>query len=53
MFRYANAELPTWMRLGGEERVRAEGLDGIGFKPADNSYVLQRLRLNLDVTPSS
>jgi Alginate export len=50
---YANSELPAWLRLGGEERVRLEGLDGVGFKPAGNTYLLQRLRLNLDVTPLS
>lgn len=50
---YANSELPAWLRLGGEERVRLEGLGGVGFKPADNTYLLQRLRLNLDVTPLS
>lgn len=50
---YANSELPAWLRLGGEERVRLEGLDGVAFKPAGNTYLLQRLRLNLDVTPIS
>jgi hypothetical protein len=48
---YANSELPAWLRLGGEERVRLEALDGVGFLPADNTYLLHRLRLNLDVTP--
>ena len=50
---YANSGLPAWLRLGGEERVRLEGLDGVAFKPAGNTYLLQRLRLNLDVTPIS
>ena len=51
--RRANSELPRWLRLGGEERVRLEELGGVGFKPAGNTYLLQRLRLNLDVTPRS
>ena len=50
---YVNNELPTWLRLGGEERVRMEDLDGIAFNPAGNRYLLQRLRLNLDVAPIS
>jgi len=48
---YVNSELPTWLRLGGEERVRLEDLGGVGFKPAGNAYLLERLRLNLDVVP--
>jgi hypothetical protein len=50
---YVNSELPTWLRLGGEERVRLEELGGVGFKPTGNAYLLQRLRLNLDVTALS
>ncbi|HYL73640.1 MAG TPA: alginate export family protein [Bryobacteraceae bacterium] len=50
---YANSELPHWLRLGGEERVRLESLDGLGFNPAGNTYLLHRLRLNLDVTARS
>jgi hypothetical protein len=48
---YANSELPAWLHLGGEERIRFEDLDGVGYKPAGNTYLLHRLRLNLDVTP--
>jgi hypothetical protein len=48
---YANSKLPDWLRLGGEERVRLEDLGGVGFKPAGNTYLLQRLRLNLDIVP--
>jgi hypothetical protein len=48
---YANAELPGWLRVSGEDRVRFEGLSGVGFKPAGNRYLLERLRLNLDFTP--
>ncbi|QOY89874.1 alginate export family protein [Paludibaculum fermentans] len=49
--RYAGSELPGWLRLGGEERVRLEALGGIGFKPASNAYLLQRLRFNLEAAP--
>lgn len=49
--RYAGDELPAWLRLGGEERVRLEALGGVGFKPGSNAYLLQRFRLNLDATP--
>ena len=50
---YAKTTLPSWLRLGGEERVRLEDLSGVGFKPAGNTYLLQRLRLNLDLKPLS
>ena len=49
--RHVNSELPSWLHLGGEERFRIETLDGLAFKPAGNTYMLQRLRLNLDVKP--
>jgi hypothetical protein len=45
-----NAQLPSWLRLSGEERVRAES--GQGFRPARDTYLLNRLRLNLDVRVS-
>jgi hypothetical protein len=48
---WANGELPRWLHLDGEERVRMETLDGVGFLAARNTYLLQRLRLTLDVTP--
>jgi hypothetical protein len=50
---YANSELPKWLHLDGEDRVRMETLDGVAFKPADNTYLLQRLRLNLNILPVS
>jgi hypothetical protein len=50
---YANSELPKWLHLSGEDRVRMESLDGVGFKTADNTYLLERLRLNLDILPLS
>lgn len=43
--------LPAWLRLSGEERMRLEDLGGVAFKPAGNAYLLQRFRLNLDLTP--
>ncbi|MGJ5819541.1 alginate export family protein [Paludibaculum fermentans] len=49
--RYAGAELPAWLRVGGEERVRLEALGGVGFTPSSNAYLLQRFRLNMDATP--
>lgn len=49
---YVNSQLPAWLRLSGEERVRLEGLGGLGFLPATNAYLLHRLRLNLEVTPA-
>ncbi len=41
------------VHVGAEERVRLEDLDGVGFNPGGNTYLLQRLRLNLDITPRS
>ena len=49
--RLFNRELPAWLRLSGEERVRVEGWNGIGFRNADDLFALNRLRLNLLVTP--
>jgi hypothetical protein len=49
----ANSELPHWFQLGGEDRVRMETLDGIGFLATDNTYLLERLRLNLNILPLS
>lgn len=49
-----NKELPKWLRLGVEERARFESAWGIGFKDgATDSYVLNRLRLNLSVAPTT
>jgi Alginate export len=44
---------PRWLQLGAEDRVRFENLDGIGFNSGANTYLLQRLRLNTDITPAS
>ena len=47
-----NHELPSWLHISGEERIRTEGYSAGGFKP-DNAdyYFLQRLRLNLKIQP--
>jgi len=51
---YVNSWLPRWLRLSGEFRNRDEGRTGYGFKPGkDDAYGLTRLRLGLDVTPTS
>jgi hypothetical protein len=50
---YANSALPTWLKLGGEARERMERVDGVGYRSGSNMYLLQRLRLSLDVTPYS
>lgn len=46
---YVNSELPSWLWIGGEERVRVESLHGAGFQPGADSYPLQRLRLRLGI----
>lgn len=44
-----NSQLPSWLRFSGEERARTEYIAGEGFKPVDDLYLLNRLRLNMDV----
>ncbi len=46
-----NKELPSWMRFGGEERIRMEYINGSGFRSINDSYLLDRLRLNLRIRP--
>lgn len=48
-----NRELPSWLHFGGEERARMEHLTGEGFKPVADLYLLNRLRLNMDVRPTA
>ena len=48
-----NSQLPNWLHFSGEERARMEYIVGEGFKPADDAYLLNRLRLNLDIRASS
>lgn len=46
-----NRQLPSWLRFSGEERARVEGYAGIGFRPAEDLWLLNRLRLNLEARP--
>src|ERR1700749_1682289 len=48
---YLKAELPNWLKFGGEERVRVETLYNVNFKLGDNTYLLNRLRLDFAATP--
>jgi hypothetical protein len=48
-----NRELPPWLRLGGEYRARLEATENRGFAPGvDDTYFLNRIRLNLKVQPA-
>lgn len=44
-----NSQLPDWLRFGGEERARMQYILGENFKSVDDHYLLNRLRLNMDV----
>lgn len=44
-----NQAIPRWLTLGGEERMRVESFHGSGFREAGDTYLLNRLRLNLGV----
>lgn len=46
---YLNSELPPWVKFSGEERIRVETLHDVQFTAKDNTYLLQRLRLNLNL----
>jgi hypothetical protein len=47
-----NKEMPSWVQISGEERIRTEGYTAGGFKPNNQDfYLLQRLRLNLKIQP--
>jgi hypothetical protein len=48
-----NEILPHWLRMGGEYRDRFEGPQGVGFAPARDAYLLDRLRVNAAVQPKS
>lgn len=47
-----NSELPNWLRFSGEERVRTQFIVGENFKAVDDYYLLNRLRLNMDILPT-
>ncbi len=46
---YVNREIPRWLTLSGEERVRVESFHGAGFGDAGDGYLLNRLRLDVGV----
>lgn len=49
-----NEELPNWLRVGGEYRVRPETHSGYSFAPhSSDGFFLSRLRLNVEVKPVS
>ncbi len=49
-----NKHLPSWLRLSGELRLRAADIAGDFFKAhANDSYLLTRLRLNLQIRTTS
>jgi hypothetical protein len=46
--------LPPWLHLGIEERLRVEGFSGGTLQPdREDAYALQRLRLNLRLDPTT
>ena len=49
-----NRKLPGWLKLSGKFRTRTENRTAFGYSEGVNdSYVLFRTRLNIDVRPSS
>lgn len=50
---YVNKNLPDWLRVSGEERIRPEIHTAYSFVPGvDDAYALNRLRLNFDLAPT-
>lgn len=49
---YLNSELPCWIKFSAEERLRVETLHDVQFGLKDNTYLLERLRLNLIAAPT-
>lgn len=48
-----NRNLPDWIHLGGEYRVRYEGFDNRGYSDVDDDhYLLQRYRMDLRLKPA-
>lgn len=46
-------DLPEWLTLGSELRLRWEDRRGLRFDPDDNDgYLIQRFRINLGIEPS-
>jgi hypothetical protein len=53
-FTYVDGELPKWIDLRTEERLRYEGYDNSSFKAkTDDSYILNRFRFQVDVHTAS
>jgi hypothetical protein len=50
---HINDDLPRWVRVNGEYRVRFEGIDGIGFRSASDAFLLSRIRINASLIPLS
>jgi hypothetical protein len=49
-----NDQLPKWLQFGLDERLRAEGYSGNGFKPNNSaSYLLNRFRFGMILQPVS
>ena len=48
-----NRGLPAWLRFGGEYRARLESMRGIGFADAEDTHLLNRVRLSLGARPVS
>lgn len=48
-----NSQLPQWLTLGIQQRIRTEGLGDIRFVDGDNdTYTVSRLLLDVDVQPT-
>jgi hypothetical protein len=49
-----NDQLPRWLQFGLDERFRAEGYSGNGFKPNSSaSYLLNRFRFGMILQPAT
>ncbi len=49
-----NKLFPTWLHFSGEYRIRPEEHTAYSFTPGNNDgFVLSRLRLNLEITPTT
>lgn len=48
-----NSHLPSWLRFSGQIRLRGAGAIDESFGSEDASYLLTRLRLNMQVIPAS
>jgi hypothetical protein len=46
-----NQALPRWLQIGGEYRDRPEGQTGIGYGASKDFYLLDRLRVSMNIQP--